>query len=293
MKKGMTSYVGALAITFALIALFPSEISMWIGAIIFVFMGAVMPLGINFLLGGIAVTLFSVMSGNMLLGAVLALSYVLTGISEGLCIKNQKSYSVTVIVGSLVRLGTMSLYYYCMSLVAKTTVRDMILGGVPKAFEEYLKSADHIVNDELMAQSLKLVEMMLPSMLCITAITFAFVAFAGAMFILKRRHIRFAWIRQFRDIKMDKAVTACYILMMAAAFVAEGNFKVILLNAVYVLSAVYTLCGIAAMIKLVKENAKIKSTGMTVLIIVVSGIFTMGLIYPILGIAASFIRKDE
>lgn len=290
MKKGLGSYVGAMTITFALIALFPSEISTWIGAIIFVFVGAIMPLGINLLLGGVAVSLFAFFSADVTLGMFMGLSYVLTGMIEGMVLRRQKGYATIVASGSIVRLLTMSFAYYYMSRVQNTTIRDLLLGGMPEAFEEYMKGAGYSPDPEVIKGSLEVMEMMLPSVFCIIAIIFAFSSFAGAMFVLKRRKVRFLWIRPFAEIKMDKIVTVFFLLLIILSLNMEGNLQVVLLNTVYVLCLVYAICGVAALVKLIKT--KIKSGGIAALIIAVSGILTAGLIYPFSGIAASLVRKD-
>lgn len=292
MKKDWISYVGTMVILFGLIALFASDLSMIIGAVIFAFSGVGMPFGAIAALSLICMGIFAIISSDIAGGIILSLGFIIPGLLMGYMIRKKSSLSMIIGIGTFFRALLTTLYYYRISLLEATTIRELLTGVAFSGLEAEFSNAG--LSEEvklLMEKSIEFAKDIIPSTIIISSLGFAFMTLLATKLMLRKMPGVFSGIRRLRNIKMDASVTVCTILLFIGMFFVEGEFLKILINLNYLLYTIYAYSGFAFILRNIKRG--IKSEGLSLLLTVVTGAVSFGLLYVISGLIGSFIPIKE
>ena len=289
MKRNIFSQIGSLILLFFLASMFPSELGIIIGGAIFTMLAIGMPFRFMAPIGAVAVIIYGFTFYDFKLGIYMGLSFVLSGWIQGVLVRRRKGLGVILTTGTLIR-GTFLLAVYSrLSDIEKVSIKDLLLGEPPT--EMYEKLAELGYNEEMSAMFTEMWEFMgnlIPAVIIISALTYAFLSLGFAKFFLRKMPIVFAGIKKYSDIKPEVPFTICAVLITVLAFF-EGEFEIILLNSAYVLYIIYMAFGFAFLMRLL--NKGIRKTVVSFFLTLLIAILTFGLLLPLFGIVSAFIPE--
>ncbi len=291
MKNNFFAYILRMLAFYALIALLPIEFTMIIGASLFAVAALASSVTSLLVMTVIGVIIFSMFSTDFISGLLTVLAFVIPGCLQGIMIRGRKSLSGILAVTTIARGGLLLLAYDRMADMENQTIKDMILGETPEYLLEKLSKegyGEEVI--EMFSSGLEVVGNMIPSAIVISALSFAFLSLAFTKLYTRRTPLLFAGMRKFSDIKADVSLTLASMLIIAALFFVDAEFKIVLVNCLYVLYCIFTVTGFAFAYRVLKKA--LKSRGAAFAISCVIGIFSFGLLMPVMGIVGSFVKTD-
>ncbi len=290
MEKHVKRHILSVIIMFLIIALLPSEFTMIVGSAIF----ATATFGLPFraIVGGavICTWIFSLTSADFGTGILLSLSFVIPGWIEGILLKRRRSLSTVISFTAIARSGLLLLCYDRMASLEGVTIKDFVFGDIPISFLDELKAAGETEETiKLLADIWNVLGNMLPSMIMIVGLSFAFLSLALTKYLIGQNGYTFLGMRKFSDIRMDISFTLCAIIICVFAFV-ETEMQNVLVNSFYVICVIYATAGFAFVYRLIKKGVNIPIAAF--LLTALTGLISCGIIFPVMGIIGSFVRTD-
>ncbi len=291
MKRNFLSYILRMFLFYALIVFLPLEYSMILGAAFFSVTAMAASFGSMALMTVIGVLLFSLFSEDFILGAIMVLSFVIPGWIEGVMLRRKKSLSATLAAATVARGGMLLACYTRMSVLENTTIKELIIGDAPAELAKNF--ADRGYPEEMSEHLNEIFDFMgnmIPAVIIISALSFAFLTIACTKLFTRRTPFIFAGIRKLSEIKTDISFTSGALLIAVLTFFVNDDYKIIFLNCLYVLWGIYTATGFAFLYRLVKKG--LKHRGVSFLISAIVSGFSFGVILPLMGLIGSFFKTD-
>ncbi len=293
MRKNWISYVGTMVLLFGAVAFFGSDLSMVIGAVFFAVSAAGMPLGANIVPLALCIGIFTYITGNFVLGLLISLGFIIPGILTGIMIRKKVPLSMIIGSATFARFVLLGLYYYRISLMESTTVKELLTGEAVFGIKELTLNFGH--EQEITEMAERFTEFMgeiIPAVFMISSLSFCMLTLLGTKIMVKNTPLLFKGIRRMRNIKMDISFTLGAIILFVLMFFAEGEFFLILVNLNYFIYVIYLYAGFAFIFRSIKRV--VPSSVLSVVLTLVLGMVSFGIIYVLAGIIGSFIPlKDE
>lgn len=292
MRKDWISYVGTMVLLFGAIALFGSDLSMVIGAAIFAVSMVGMPIGAIVIPAILCIGIFAFMTESFTMGLLISLGFIVPGIMIGIMIRKKASLSMIIGSATFARFLLLGLYYYELSIMGSTTVKALLTGGVASGFSESFAELGY--GEETLAYLERFIEFtgeIIPAVIMISSLGFVILTILVTKFMLRKMPALFSGIRRLRDIKMDISFTLGAILLFILMFFTEGKALPILMNLNYLMYVIYMYAGFAFIFRNIKKA--VPSTPVSVLLTLIAGVVSFGILYVIAGIIGSFIPKKE
>ncbi|MBQ2942238.1 MAG: DUF2232 domain-containing protein [Clostridia bacterium] len=291
MDKNFASYITGIMLLFFLIAFLPSELSMIIGSAVFAIAAIGMPFG--FLFGGAALCslIFAFMTADFLTGIIMALAFIIPGWAEGFMIRKRCSLSGIISVTAILRSGFLLLCYDRMAGLERVTIREFIFGSGPEEFLSELTETGY--PEELLEVATNMWNIMgdmLPSVIVISGLSFAFFSLVCTKFMTRRTPVVFYGIRKLSDIRMDLSFTVCAVVIGILAF-SGLKMQVVFINCLYVIYVLYMASGFALLYRLIFKG--IRRPAVSFIITLIMGVMSFGFLLPVMGIIGSFIKDKN
>lgn len=290
MNKNFTAYLGNMILIFALIAFLPSELSMIVGAAVFAIAAMGMPFGLLFAVAAVCSLIFAFLTVDFHIGILMALSFIIPGWIEGILIRKRCSLSTLISVTAVTRSGLLLAYYNQMAFLENLSIKELLFGDFSKDFMNEIKLAGYPEEFANMAEGmLEMMKEMLPSVIFISGLSFAFLSIACIKFMSRRTPFVFDGIRKLSDIKMDVSFTICAIIISIMAFY-KSEMQFMFINCFYVIYVIYVAAGFAFLYRLIKKG--LGRPVVSFIITAIIGFVSFGFILPIMGIIGSFVKSD-
>ncbi|MDP4133517.1 MAG: DUF2232 domain-containing protein [Bacillota bacterium] len=287
MKKPLYSYIFSLAIMFLVIAVYPSDLMLWLGAVVFATMCFLSITPVMLVSTVLAFSTFTLIASDMIYGFLTALCFVLPGMAVGFGLRKQRSYSQIVVYGSIAALiaNLIRLYYGAnsesMTIVQyiidmNSEVASLMTTGL-KGIENYSDAVN------------ELIKMFTPAMLMVQALAFGFFTFVGTRKMIERGPIRIVGTR-FHELSAGRVQTIISLAVILFAFATGGTLKIIFMNATVVIAVIYALLGMSATMRLLMRT-KIDSAVLRWFILIVLCLILSYIGYAIVGILSSLFGR--
>lgn len=307
-NRRLFSYIGMMLITFMLISIFPSQIGLWIAAVIFAVSAYGQPIGLLSLISVLCMFVFGYMSNDFFGGILGILPVIAAGIAVGLSIRSKKTLSAAMVFGSVAYLLPFLCETYYLSVINKTTITELLTEPIRLAGQ----TLGEELGEELSASALQgaagqelsgllskgtenvatLVEGLLPALFIISAAEVALIAVYGARAVLRRTVGSEAVesLRPFAEIRLYPSISILTILFAVLLFFTEGTVRVLIANALLLFSAMFYVAGLALAAKLLRRVIGMRPV--RVIILALAGMF-IGIVYPVLGLVGSFFGNHD
>lgn len=291
MKNSFLAYIIRMIALYALIAFLPLEYSLILGASFFSMAAIASSFGSIAIMTVIGIIMFSFMSVDFLSGALLALSFIVPGIIQGIMIRGRKSLSSVVSVTAIARGALLLTYYNRISGLEKMSIKDLLIGDAPYYLTDKLGEAGLPEEAlDLIPQMIEFAEGIIPSTIAISALSFAFLSIGCTKLFAKRTPLLFAGMRKLSDIRLDISFVAITFAVAAISFFAEGNFLLVLINCLYVFYVIYLAAGFAFTYRLIKKGLKHRGASFIISLVIMFASF--GIIMPLMGVIGAFFKTD-
>ncbi len=290
MKRNWLPFIGLMVAMFFLIAIFQSPVSMYLGGIVFAMAALQLPGIVLAVLALCAMLIFIFFFGHVLAGGYIALTFILPGIVIGQLIRNKRSLSECLTAGALSHLLPELLFFHQISLFNQTTVRDMFFQSMHSYTNDYIALYGKETGETIKSFA-SVIEQLLPSMFVIASTAFSFFLLVAVKCIMRRRGMPLYWMRPLTQMKIEPVFLALVLLSGFGAYVTSGAASLILLNVAVVFIVLYAAVGVAFSVKLLQKC--VKSNLLCGFLIMFVWILTSGVLYPFMGMMASFARETD
>jgi uncharacterized protein YybS (DUF2232 family) len=253
-------------------------------------------------LGAIAVsTILIGVLYNPILAITAAVTYTLTGMTLGYCIKKDKNVSTTLLYMTIASIISIIFSTTIMLLfIQKTTIYNLLKLTLD-TFKEQMKFSSNLSekiggNKEQIDATMKMFQSitpetlmtMIPAALIMGGFTSAFINYVAIKSILKKLKYNIKELTPFEKVYLDNRIGALIIIFVCLGIILNAkNFEIgkyILMSASSLLQYAFLIAGMAVAVFYMKNRFNLNKTA-RVLIIIFALVSQMVMVFVYIGIA--------